>query len=330
MRQRGNRSGDGGEVGKLSAGSDPGRRTRTADLPIRRAGEPPASEKAAEPHDQEEEIGLPAEDRLRLIVNTNEALAMAYAAFGDACQQERAAVREAASADSGVLGLLFDVAMGLLLPGLAHGIARVVKQIPVSSSVLAQRLALALQTEEAGEMILEATGAALHHAKAGVPSDTTEIDAYLTNLAVTFQEATVEISAGLWGKPDPVIAATWAAFHPHITNLATYAAAIHRLVQGYRKTVEPIGRAQAGGRGSGDWRVEWTDTMTACEITDGAALRGLALVERRDRGDTGERRYRLVQWIPPELQEAARAKARALGDNEIIVLPISQVETGAW
>ncbi len=329
-------------AGAAAGGPTPGKRTRIPPRPAKVSGAA-AVEVADEPGRGSEHELPPAQDQLdpaalsederRLIIDeTEERLGAAFAAFSAACGKEREAVRRAAEGGGiDVFEILFDVAIGLLLPGLSHSLQRLVNQIPAISSETAHRLRLALESKGAELAFEMGTENALHQAKQSVAeSKTTEVDAFITHLAVQFQIANQRIREDLRGMPTAVIAATCAAFDARVTNQATYEVAVAGLIQRFRSTVEPIGRARDGSRGSGDWRVEWTDTMMACEITDGAALRAMGLVERRERADTGERRHRLVRWIPPELHEVARGKVRALTGGEMGTLSISQVEMDAW
>jgi hypothetical protein len=319
----------GEELGKQSGGSAaPGRRTLTEQLPMRREV---ASERGAiEPETSQLEERMTQRERDELIADARERVTKAFPAFGLACAAERDAVRETAKENLAFFGLLFDIGLGLLMPGLGKAFAALRATIPADWTA-ARRLAEALSNEYLSGLVGIATSKAREKLMATVPADQSEIDAYLTRLAKEFDVRGSEISEGLRDQDDATILAIWAAFDRNLASQEEYGRAVHELVGKYQKAVSPIG-ADA-------WNV--SHRTIAVDVIDGVAVRGLALVEHSpgssgNETGTGElppdhpwargERLRFVRWIPPELHQVARNKTRAVTGGEVRTVLISQID----
>jgi hypothetical protein len=263
-------------------------------------------------------------ERAELRRFTGDRITRAFTAFTDACQDNRAAVKEAAKETSDFLGVILEIGIGILVPGLARGIAHLAEELPANASNLSYRLALAAMNEERTKMIFE-SGIKIGKEAIKGPAEhlagEDEIDEFLTQLKSHFDEGADKIDGNLPNLTDEELGVTCAAYSPSVSGPNQFRAAVHDLVERFQRQVQPIGKVEYGWMNR-----EWGWDLKRVVFANGG--KKLAVVEWGDRhGDEG---LKFREFVEPSLRELALEKwkatpaARGYGEPEEI--PASHID----
>ena len=98
---------------------------------------------------------LTKDERTEFTRLTGNRITRAFVAFTQAVEQNRAAVKAAASDSSGFLDIILEIALGMLLPAISKGIAHLAEDLPANASNLSYRVALQAMKEEQTTKLLE-------------------------------------------------------------------------------------------------------------------------------------------------------------------------------
>jgi hypothetical protein len=254
-------------------------------------------------------------DELRRL--TGNRITRAFTAFVTAVEQNRAAIKAAASDSGGFAELLLEIVLGRLLPGISKGIANLAQELPAKASNASYRLALAAMNEERTTALLETAVKFGREAVAGGGDvdleGEDEIDKFLNTLENQFNLGADAIDANLPNLSDEALGVTCAAYDPTVAGIPQFRAAVRSLVERYERQVKPIGTTEYHWMNeSSNFNLYWVVSPTG--------TRRLALLEN----------YDLDEWISPELQQIAIEKyasspAGRLTQGKVPEIPASRV-----
>jgi hypothetical protein len=260
---------------------------------------------------------LTQEQRVELRRITGGRISRAFTAFVTACEQNRAAIKAAASDSGGFVELLLEIALGRLLPGISKGISNLAQELPANASNAAYRVALAAMNEERTTALLETAVKFGREAIGGggdvVLEGEDEIDQFLNTLQNQFLLGADAIDVNLANLSDEALGVTCAAYDPSVTGLPQFRAAVRNLVQRYERQVKPIGTTEYGWMNrSSNFNLYWVVSPTG--------TKRLALLEN----------YDLEEWISQDLQAIALQKyqdsaAGRLRNGQVPEIPASRV-----
>jgi hypothetical protein len=249
---------------------------------------------------------------------TGDRIGFAYTAYVSACKDVRAAIKAAAEQDVRMLTAIFEIATGFLAPGLARGLAGWASRIPVESSAVTYRAAMAaLDTDTTARIFTSAAGvgAQIMNDNAVALAGETDTDAFVRRLERVTQTAFQRISDDLGERTPAELGVVAAMFDASVANVDVYRAEIKRLVDKFRREVEPIGyQPPQFGTGGGSM----VFPIGLAYIEDGGFTR-LGLVQYRSHLFGGD--YWFHGWVSDHMKplaiERARAEQRAIKTLEL-------------
>jgi hypothetical protein len=168
----------------------------------------------------------------------------ALAAFLDASSRVGQSFKDAAKARAEMVGLILDIGMGFLVPGLGKGLGKLVNDLPVNSPDIAYQFALRLQDADfAKGLVTGITKASISTMKANsaVLFGDMELDAFLLKWKVITEQGFQTAREGLDAASDDAVVAFWAAFDAANVNSETYTAEIKDICQRFQAQVESQG-----------------------------------------------------------------------------------------
>ena len=196
---------------------------------------------------------------------------------------------------------LFEIAFGLLMPGLGKilgkGLAALANAIPESASTITYRGALALLDEKrTKELFVKATEIGQKAAKISFDSELKSItgnptyEEFFTKLNTSAATGFDHIQTNLESKTDEELGVLFLSYDP---TVADFVRQIENLFFKFRKQVEPIGKETEDRYGP-----------ILARWVEGTSWKALAL--------TGEGRYynvggrpQFITWISPEMKNSA-------------------------
>jgi hypothetical protein len=259
---------------------------------------------------------LTQDQRIELRRLTGGRISRAFTAFVAACEQNRAAIKAAASDSGGFTELLLEIVLGRLLPGISKGISNLAQELPAAASSAGYRVALAAMDEARTTALLETAVKFGREAIGGgdvALEGEDEIDAFLNDLENQFLKGADAIDSNLPNLSDEALGVTCAAYDPSVTGIPQFRVAVRNLVQRYESQVKPIGTTEYHWMNrSSDFNLYWVISPTGSKR--------LALLED----------YDLEEWISPELQSIAIRKyqesaAGRLRNGQVPEIPASKV-----
>ncbi len=233
-------------------------------------------------------------------------------AFVTACRWVKTELRDAAARDAAIFGVICDVALGFLAPGIAgfmsRGVGKVVGRLHLAESPeWAQKAAAYLSAKDFSEAVVGATATVAKDqvaANADSFAGLSEDEAFLSQMQTTFKAAFGVAALQLnHTTPDATVAAAWAAYHPTVATIANYGTAVRALVSRYHAQVTSIGKSRTMKGNLGGERYSFTDVTKLARITD---MQGkLAVITYLD--SVG--RDRFDNWVDDDFREMALARA---------------------
>jgi hypothetical protein len=261
----------------------------------------------------------------KLRLDTRERVLAAETQFVYALTQNQIAAKAKDKADAELMALIFDIGMGLLIPGLGTKLAKLAKgawpQEGRFSQGFAQTVGTYLSNQDNTRAILSgATKLVTQEVKWKAPKlfETSELDAFAHALADLTHVSFQNLRESIPNMSPPQVAALYFAFDAQETTASAYIAAISSLFDHYQREVAPIGNVPAAlGDESGimrDNRAFWvTDTS--------AGIKQLGILENiYIPGLFGGSKYTaFLRWVTPELYPLAieRTKRENKKDPEI-------------
>ena len=240
---------------------------------------------------------LSKDERNELIRFTGNRIRDAAHYFALAVEQNRAAVKAAASDSSGFLDLILEIALGVLLPAVSKGIAHIAEELPASASNFRYKVALQAMKEEQTTKLLETgvkVGKELLKGEVSSLAGEDEMDAFLINLEDKSRKAADKIDQGLPGLSDEALVVMEVAYDPNVASLDQFRAAVKDLIAKYQAQVKPIGTTEYG------WMNKESNFSLYYVVSPNGSKR-LALLEN----------YDLKTWISPELADTAIEKFKS-------------------
>ncbi len=268
--------------------------------------------------------------RTHLMLQIVHAMGQAYSDFGDACDANKQAIKDAAKKEGDFAALLVEVGVGVLLPGIGARIGRFLNRIPVNASETLYLASMHLQNNgdnaKAHLNAIVKVGAFI-----GIKSQARKLfgDSAATNfvsqLRREFKKGHQSIVAGLPNMTDAQLAALRAAYDASVVGEEVYRDAVAGLVSQFQLDVAPVGDL-VGGLENYQEHIypHYIRSKTGLRL---ALLRvgGLAGERMEAAPDSDEFGYTFVRWVHQDFTEMAIRKARAKGGTVRTFDP-SQVE----
>jgi hypothetical protein len=236
---------------------------------------------------------------------TRTRIALAYTAYVSACKDVRESIKAAAKQQAEMMAMVFEIATGLLAPGLAKGLAGLANTIPVGASATTYRAAMAaLNTDVTKELFKSAAkaGGQIMKTNAVALAGETDTDAFVRSLERVTQQAFQAISDNLGEKTPAEVGVIAAMFDSSVANVDVYRAEIKRVVDKFKHEVEWIGWQQDQCEGG------YIGPIELAYIDDGGAKR-LGLVRYQSTIFGGD--YWFWGWVSDEMKDVALQRARA-------------------
>jgi hypothetical protein len=233
---------------------------------------------------------------------------LAYTAYVSACRDIRDSIKAAAKQNAELMALVLDVAMGFATPGLSRWVVGFANRIPVDSSTIAYRAAMAaLDGDRVKAVLTGATRTAGYLLKSHSMelAGETDADKFIGDLETDTQEAFQTLIDSLPGLDAVHVGTLIAAFDFSVANRNVYRRDIKRLTDMFEREVAPIGTTPLTLSEAGPA----TLSPEAVWVKDGAAKR-LALVRYRPGflGTTWGSSYDLDSWVHPEMEKLVLKK----------------------
>jgi hypothetical protein len=236
---------------------------------------------------------------------TRTRIGLAYTAYVSACKDVRESIKAAAKQQAEMMAMVFEIATGLLAPGLAKGLAGLANTIPVGASATTYRAAMAaLNTDVTKELFKSAAkvGGQIMKTNAVALAGETDTDAFVRGLERVTQQAFQAISDNLGEKTPAEVGVIAAMFDSSVANVDVYRAEIKRVVDKFKHEVEWIGWQQDQYEGG------YLGPVELAYIDEGGAKR-LGLVRYQSTIFGGD--YWFWGWVSDEMKDVALQRARA-------------------
>ena len=251
---------------------------------------------------------IPPADRHGIELATSGYISLAFTAFSNATAAHAAAIKNEAKARAEMIAAVVDVATGFLAPVFANwvagklvGKATIAAVDPITKKAI---VSLISRQEVFKAAFTGATKIANQVMKSNANSlfGETEIDAFALALRNTFQRGAAAVLDRLTTMTDTELLAAWIAYDPDNADESAYRQVLAELFKHYQKQVEPIGTESAGEGYSASQGLYEVQLATRKRLANLIVWSGMS-------GRTNS----LWEWITPDMEAIARAKATALG-----------------
>lgn len=178
---------------------------------------------------------------------TRDKILAAYASFISACKDVKMQRATLARARAEMVGVLAEITMGFLAPGLARGIAKLADGIPVDASNMSYRVAIAMLNQEQVKTSFTAATKFGHQKlkdNAKLLFGEGETDAFIRDLEVETQIAYIAVASTVYRMSDRELGVICALFDPEVANNRTYVESVNRMVNYFQVVVEPIRKGE--------------------------------------------------------------------------------------
>jgi hypothetical protein len=259
---------------------------------------------------------LPTKEREELKRITGNRLDRSASYYNDALLEVKIKVGNMLKEQKAAADAMFELAFGLLMPGLGkllgRGLAGVATALPPNASTLAYRTAIALlDVNKTKEIFVKATDIGLKISKIDINNQLKSItgDSEYEMFFIALEKSAAigfdKIDSELSNKSDIELGILYMGYNPAETSSSDYVKVIEDLFLKFKKQVKPIGKKTDGRYGS--MKARWIE---------GSKWKALAL--------TGEGRYfnvgagtKFITWISPEMKESALKATEAINLGQV-------------
>jgi len=315
------------EVSRGSAGVSRAIIQRSAPAPATTAAPSATAAPAAsgEPQTSAQPGGLTQDECEDLREMARDRMVASLVPFHDACLRVKAALQKKAKMKAEIAALMLDVAMGVLIPGFGAFSGSLFSKVAAELSPTAKEFAKRMDADLAKATVtgLTKTGVSVIKNNTQLFEDT-EAETFLKHLFTEGtrinQEGREKLSA-----EDPVgLIGAMAAYDTSVTNTDTYYVSLDRILGLYADQVESQGEETQA------FPFLVTTETTFCALVyraDTDALE-LALVKKQeiDSPLSHSGKYLFVEWVAPEVADAAKDKTKEVTGQEPQVLPTPMID----
>jgi ribosomal protein S27E len=256
-------------------------------------------------------VSLPTEEKNELKRLTGNRIDRSASYYNDALLEVKIKVGNMIKEQQAAADAMFELAFGLLMPGvgklIGRGLAGVAATLPASASTASYRAAIALlDANRTKEIFTKATDIGYKVSKISIKSQLKSItgdaedELFFTALEKSAAEGFDKIDSELSTKSDKELGILYMSYDPTETTSSDYVRVIEDLFLKYKEQVKPIGKKTDGSYGQ--MKARWIE---------GSKWKALAL--------TGEGRYfnvgggpKFISWISPEMKKPAIEATKAI------------------
>jgi hypothetical protein len=222
-------------------------------------------------------------------------LSSAFTTFATACERHRNQLRSAAADQVDTAGLILDVILTMVSPGLGGLLRRAVSNaVATEASLIVYRIALGA-IDRSDQIISAAGSVAKQAAKQGFQAvlSSSQDEHYVDELYQAMRVGLDDLHGSLPQKSDEELSVIYANYDPEIATLNHYVSEIGRLISLYQSQIAPIGQRTGGAYGP--MKARWIE---------GSNWRALALTGE-GRYYNSDRRPHLISWISTDMRSLA-------------------------
>lgn len=275
--------------------------------------------------DPSDPFDLPAAESNELKRLTGNRIDRSASYYNDALLEVKIKVGRMLKAQKAAADAIFELAFGLLMPGLGklvgRGLANVANNLPVNASTTSYRAAIALlDADRTKDVFVKATDIGhkiskieLNNKLESITGDA-EYETFFTALEKSAAVGFDRIDSELANKTDKELGILYMSYDPAATTSSDYVKVIEDLVVKFTEQVKPIGKKTGGAYGP--MKARWIE---------GSRWKALAL--------TGEGRYfnvgggpTFITWISPEMKNSAIEATKAVNWGRVDTVHYSKVE----